>query len=115
MAGGAQQQNPAANAMSGGNTQMGLAQLQQALQKLGGGQNPTQQFGQGLAQMAQGPQAQMPRPMMPQNRPMPMQGAVPPQMMGIGQGMPAQGMTPQRMSMMNMLLARQPGPNGWTS
>lgn len=134
MAGGGQtnQQNPAAQAMQGANastmpqgannTQMGLAQLQQALQKLGGGQHPNamQQFGQGLAGAAQGPQGQMRPQVMPQRPPMqaaPMQSATPPQMapgvqpgMGMANGsmgMGGQGgMTPQ---MMNMLLARQNG------
>lgn len=123
MAGGGQnnQQNSAAQIMQGVGSSMmpqnantpnqGLAQLQQALQRLGGPRGaPAMQFGQGLAGVAQGPQPI--RPQMPQAHPMggpqPMQGAMPPQMTG-GMGMQQGGMTPQ---MMNMLLARQNGLMG---
>lgn len=128
MAGGGQmsQQNPAAQAMQGANAgmmpqsantqQMGLAQLQQALQKLGApAPNATQQFGQGLASMGQqGPQ-QMGNRMAPQRPPMqqaaPLQGATPPQM---PPGMAAPNGVPQGQMNGSMGMGQQGSPGGMT-
>ena len=128
MAGGGQtnQQNPAAQAtntsmgqQSASGQAQGLAQLQQALQRLGGGQgNSMQQFGQGLTGAAQGP-SPLPRQQMPQQRPVqaaPMQGAAPPQMapgvqpgVGMANGSMGMGQGGMNISQLNQLLARQNG------
>lgn len=117
MAGGGQnQQNSAAQIMQGVGSSMmpqnpntqnqGLAQLQQAIQKLGGPKpNAAMQFGQGLAGMAQAPQPIRPQMPMPMQRlggmaPAPMQGAVPPQMATGGMGMPQGGMNIQQLNAM---------------
>jgi hypothetical protein len=103
-------------------TAQNVNQLQQLLQRMAApaqgqaGQSPAMQLGQmgmNLAQMGQRPQ-QAPMPQMrPTGAPAPMQGPSVPTLGGLGGAMGgAQGMTPQQL---NMLLAQQPRPNGWTA